>query len=70
MIEAPEVAVVHGLDPAAPQAVSAVTGVPHLSGAGPVAGPVAQAVPAPAAPVAPAPPAPAGPLGALFRALP
>lgn len=70
VIEAPEVAVVHGLDPAAPQAVSAVTGVPHLSGAGPVAGPVAQAVPAPAAPVAPAPPAPAGPLGALFRALP
>ncbi|WP_460353496.1 hypothetical protein [Mycobacterium sp. ZZG] len=71
---------VHAINPAAPQPVSTMIGVPHLSGAGPVTGP-AQAVAAPVVPAAPvttapvpaappAPPAPAGPLGALFRALP
>ncbi|ANI40032.1 hypothetical protein [Mycolicibacterium vaccae] len=65
--EAPSTAVL-GTNPAAPQPVS-VIGVPHLSGAGPVAGPVPAAPPV-TAPALPAPPAPAGPLGALFRALP
>jgi hypothetical protein len=65
--EAPSTAVL-GTNPSAPQPVS-VIGVPHLSGAGPVAGPVPAAPPV-TAPTPPAPPAPAGPLGALFRALP
>lgn len=71
---------VHGMNPAVRQPVSAMIDVPHLSGAGPAAGPApAVVIPvAPAAPVAttpapaatPTPPAPAGPLGTLFRALP
>lgn len=64
---------VDAVDPATPEQLSTLIGAPHLTGAGPIAGPVQPvAAPAQATPAtAPsAPPASPGPLGVLFRALP
>jgi hypothetical protein len=64
---------VHGLGSTAPAQSSTGVGAPHLSGAGPAAGPVQPVgIPAQASPeaVQPAPPEPAGPMGSLLRALP
>ncbi|VEG55597.1 Uncharacterised protein [Mycolicibacterium aurum] len=72
-VEAPALDSVHGAaEAASPAQLATIAGSPHLSGAGPAAGPQPVAVPGQATPalVQPSEPAPAGPLGALFGALP
>lgn len=72
-VEVPALDPVHGAaEVASPAQLATIAGSPHLSGAGPAAGPQPVAVPGQATPalVQPSEPAPAGPLGALFGALP